>query len=600
MASTAHHGSGHEAAPGVHGRQVASSANGAARERGRGTALRNRGAEILTFMWHYKRMDAKKCQGLCEELAQLPDEALLRCLPQLCQMLLQTAADADAQLRQPLEGCMRAACARSVLLSLQASWWFAANAGDSSFLPRCASLRALCAEACSSGCGAAANAHYKWKQSAQASLASVLTAAHSFAGACIGGDASTIRAAPGNHLSVSIDAAYALVTAWDSHGQGASGKIGRYSCGLRSVAAAAKQMLTCESVSPAYDIFLRAAADADEEFCEVADGPTEFQHGPAEDTLPTAAFRGQDCDGSDGDAGRGFFDRQLAFVSSLSKLSSSLRGVPAAERDSALKQSIAELNEELKGPAQALSKCLMHNSTTGLQASQLPVVFPLSKGGASPLQLHRVLCVVAQRSQVLKSRERTPLMLHMEVVAEGVGAGVSAPDDALVDARPALSNAEGSALPRGAARSDQSARISGGDDHQCFGVSFTPVGLSDTITMSSPAGILPSGGEPEPEPEPEPAGIVFETTSMIEQQLRASSVYARLPGWGVSTLIVKSGDDIRQEQLAMQLIAEFDQIFKEQKLALWLCPYTVMAVDPLGGIIEPVPSVLSIHALKER
>jgi hypothetical protein len=227
-------------------------------------------------------------------------------------------------------------------------------------------------------------------------------------------------------------------------------------------------------------------------------------------------------------------------------------------------------------------------------------VFPLSKGGASPLQLHRVLCVVAQRSQVLKSRERTPLMLHMEVVAEGVGAGVSAPDDALVDARPALSNAEGSALPRGAARSDQSARISGGDDHQCFGVSFTPVGLSDTITMSSPAGILPSGGEPEPEPEPEPAGIVFETTSMIEQQLRASSVYARLPGWGVSTLIVKSGDDIRQEQLAMQLIAEFDQIFKEQKLALWLCPYTVMAVDPLGGIIEPVPSVLSIHALKER
>ena len=70
--------------------------------------------------------------------------------------------------------------------------------------------------------------------------------------------------------------------------------------------------------------------------------------------------------------------------------------------------------------------------------------------------------------------------------------------------------------------------------------------------------------------------------------------------WGIATLIIKSGDDIRQEQLAMRLIAEFDQIFSAADLALWLRPYRVMATDPNSGMIEMLPSVMSIHALKDR
>jgi len=41
-------------------------------------------------------------------------------------------------------------------------------------------------------------------------------------------------------------------------------------------------------------------------------------------------------------------------------------------------------------------------------------------------------------------------------------------------------------------------------------------------------------------------------------------------------IIVKSNDDVRQEQFAMQLISQFEQIFKLKKLDLWLKPYEIL------------------------
>lgn len=42
-------------------------------------------------------------------------------------------------------------------------------------------------------------------------------------------------------------------------------------------------------------------------------------------------------------------------------------------------------------------------------------------------------------------------------------------------------------------------------------------------------------------------------------------------------MIVKTGDDCRQELLAMQLIRAFHDIFAEAQLPLWLRPYEVRA-----------------------
>lgn len=65
-------------------------------------------------------------------------------------------------------------------------------------------------------------------------------------------------------------------------------------------------------------------------------------------------------------------------------------------------------------------------------------------------------------------------------------------------------------------------------------------------------------------------------------------------------IIVKSNDDIRQEQFAMQLISQFDQIFKLKKLDLWLNPYEILGTGQRCGIIELAEDALSIDSIKKK
>jgi phosphatidylinositol 4-kinase len=83
------------------------------------------------------------------------------------------------------------------------------------------------------------------------------------------------------------------------------------------------------------------------------------------------------------------------------------------------------------------------------------------------------------------------------------------------------------------------------------------------------------------------------------ERIRKASPFGSLKTWALVHVIVKSGDDLRQEQLAMQLISFFLQTFKEKKLKLWLYPYDIIATGPECGILECVPDAISIDALKK-
>lgn len=63
--------------------------------------------------------------------------------------------------------------------------------------------------------------------------------------------------------------------------------------------------------------------------------------------------------------------------------------------------------------------------------------------------------------------------------------------------------------------------------------------------------------------------------------------------------MVKSGDDVRQEQFAMQLIFEFNNIFAKKKLKLKLTPYEIIPIGPEGCIVEMVKDATSIDSLKK-
>nr|GMD56537.1 phosphatidylinositol 4-kinase beta 1-like isoform X1 [Ipomoea batatas] len=85
-----------------------------------------------------------------------------------------------------------------------------------------------------------------------------------------------------------------------------------------------------------------------------------------------------------------------------------------------------------------------------------------------------------------------------------------------------------------------------------------------------------------------------------KERIRKASVYGKLPGWDLRSVIVKSGDDCRQEHLAVQLISHFYDIFQEAGLPLWLRPYEVLVTSSYTALIETIPDTASIHSIKNR
>lgn len=85
-----------------------------------------------------------------------------------------------------------------------------------------------------------------------------------------------------------------------------------------------------------------------------------------------------------------------------------------------------------------------------------------------------------------------------------------------------------------------------------------------------------------------------------KERIRKASVHGKLPGWDLRSVIVKSGDDCRQEHLAVQLISHFYDIFQEAGLPLWLRPYEVLVTSSYTALIETIPDTASLHSIKSR
>ena len=68
----------------------------------------------------------------------------------------------------------------------------------------------------------------------------------------------------------------------------------------------------------------------------------------------------------------------------------------------------------------------------------------------------------------------------------------------------------------------------------------------------------------------------------------------------IVSIIVKYGDDLRQEQLAMQLITQFQKIFQQEGLySIFLKPYMVLATHNYGGLVETITNSKSLDGLKK-
>lgn len=95
--------------------------------------------------------------------------------------------------------------------------------------------------------------------------------------------------------------------------------------------------------------------------------------------------------------------------------------------------------------------------------------------------------------------------------------------------------------------------------------------------------------------------VVFkESWEAKHERLRAKSVFGSDPRWRLMPILIKSNDDLRQEQLASQLIYRMATILAKEKIPVWLCPYEIVALTDRGGIIEAIPDTISIDSLKRN
>ncbi|XP_058731056.1 phosphatidylinositol 4-kinase beta 1-like [Vicia villosa] len=125
----------------------------------------------------------------------------------------------------------------------------------------------------------------------------------------------------------------------------------------------------------------------------------------------------------------------------------------------------------------------------------------------------------------------------------------------------------------------------------------------------APLGLpLKGAGQDSSDAQPRANGITPKASDALSGELweakkdrvRNASIYGKLPSWDLRSVIVKSGDDCRQEHLAVQLISHFYDIFQEAGLPLWLRPYEVLCTSSYTALIETIPDTASLHSIKSR
>ncbi|KAF8590602.1 kinase-like protein [Ramaria rubella] len=98
----------------------------------------------------------------------------------------------------------------------------------------------------------------------------------------------------------------------------------------------------------------------------------------------------------------------------------------------------------------------------------------------------------------------------------------------------------------------------------------------------------------------DPSAAVFrESWATKKSRIKAGSPYGHLANWDCVSVIVKTGADLRQEQLAVQLIREFSRIWKEENCACWVRHFRILITGSTSGLVETITDAVSIHSLKK-
>ncbi|RCK60696.1 Phosphatidylinositol 3-kinase VPS34 [Candida viswanathii] len=87
-----------------------------------------------------------------------------------------------------------------------------------------------------------------------------------------------------------------------------------------------------------------------------------------------------------------------------------------------------------------------------------------------------------------------------------------------------------------------------------------------------------------------PLKITLKTIEKKKPTHATSQIFGKKSKYGKYPLMFKIGDDLRQDQLVIQIINLMDQLLKNENLDLKLTPYKILATSPIAGLIQFVPN----------
>lgn len=97
----------------------------------------------------------------------------------------------------------------------------------------------------------------------------------------------------------------------------------------------------------------------------------------------------------------------------------------------------------------------------------------------------------------------------------------------------------------------------------------------------------------------DPSAATFgEAWVVKKERIRKSSPYGWMKNWDVLSVIVKTGDDLRQEAFACQLIQVCDKIWLDAKIPVWVKRMRILVTGESSGLIETITNGVSLHSLK--
>ncbi|XP_031605177.1 phosphatidylinositol 4-kinase beta isoform X1 [Oreochromis aureus] len=102
------------------------------------------------------------------------------------------------------------------------------------------------------------------------------------------------------------------------------------------------------------------------------------------------------------------------------------------------------------------------------------------------------------------------------------------------------------------------------------------------------------------DPEDPSAVALKEPWEEKVRRIREGSPYGHLPTWRLLSVIVKCGDDLRQELLAFQVLRQLQSIWEQERVPLWIKPYKILVLSADSGMIEPVVNAVSLHQVKKQ